>query len=480
MLLPNFLLLCGVLALSNVKADPVHIISRNFEQTVTSSTLQWVSTNGKDLTILKHAVVAAYQTIDDTNEPVIPQGVESNSNDVLKNQHPVYICRATVTGVWVTGQLRPQNHVCIVSLYKKVEEYHQFEVLVNIDNSARLSWKGKNKYTNIPQGAVTTGESRILVARKPLETNKAGSMTHYVGTFNPSENLGVYHLVDEKNNELNYEDGQLLVETEPIAYEFKSIKFKRTGRRFPKKKLALAHTVLKNDETGLQKAESVMDYRYNYFLSWGKGHGILKGLPFSVFLNNGSKIEGMWGLAEPVQKVETVPVEKYLGEGTAVNVTLVGNFTEFEIPYTATVVAIYEDNDRRDFFIEDTKRENKVVDVAFEFSPVYFLHNNSHVPTTTTTTTTTTSTTTTTTKTTSTTQEVTPMAPPEVIVRMKQEELHAESKKTDGAMASDEADTIRVSSSLKKKPDSSASSSTAIVSLFSAIYLMLVVILRVT
>lgn len=420
--------------------------------------------------------------VSDTNEPVPPEGGEGNDNDIVKDhKEPVYICRAKVTSIWVTGQLRPKNHVCVVSLYKKVEEYKQFEILINIDHGARLSWVGKNKYTNIPQGAVTSGENvlRTFVSRKPTDSEKkASSLTHYVGTFYPSENLGVYHLVDENNSEISFEEGEILVETEPVAYEFKQLKFRRTGRRFPKRKLTLAQTILKNDENGLQKVDSVMTYNYSYFLGWGKGHGMQTGLPFTVFLPNGSKVEGMWALPKSEDKVETVPVEKYLEEGTAVNITLVGNYTEMEVPYTATVVAIYKDGERLEFTIDDIKRENKVIDVAFDFSPVYFLHNNSHVPTTTTTTTSTTTTTTTTAKSTSTTQEITPIVPPEVIVRRKQEELHAASKKSDGS--NDEDNAFRIASSLEKKPESPASSATTLMSLVSFTYVLLMVLLRLT
>ncbi|XP_050302082.1 protein unzipped [Anthonomus grandis grandis] len=437
-------------------ADPVHVLSYNFEQTVTSTTLQWVSTDGSDPSVLKYAVVGAYQITDDSNEPSLP-----DDNDILKShQEPIYICRAKLTGIWVTGQLRPNKRACVATLYRKVESFKQFEVLYNIDHSARLSWVSKDKYTNIPQGAITSGENvlRTFVGRKPsANPDMPGHMTHYIGTLNPSEVFGTYHVVDENNTDIASEDGQILVETEPISYEIKNIRYKPAGRgrRFPKRKMVWDTTVLKNDESGVQKVESVMTYEYEYFLSWGKGHGLLTGLPFTVFLPKGDKVEGVWGLPKPEKRVETVPVDRNLDEGTAVNVTLVGNFTETEVPYSATVVAIYKDGERLNFTIEDVKRENKVIDVAFDFSPMYFLHNNSLVPTTTPAPTTTTSTTTTQSTTSSgTTQEISPISLPEVVVRQKQEPLHSESKKTD------ENSSGRVAS-LEKKPDKKESSGAA-------------------
>lgn len=93
----------------------------------------------------------------------------------------MYVCRAKVNSVFVSGQLRPDKpEVCVVSLYGTVSEYKQFDVLKSIENSARLSWVHKSKYTLISQGAVTCGENtlRTFVARRPANShNKEGKYT---------------------------------------------------------------------------------------------------------------------------------------------------------------------------------------------------------------------------------------------------------------------------------------------------------------
>lgn len=60
-MLRNLLLLVGALLLRTTQADPVHIISFNLEQTVTSSTLQWVPMSSHNTDYLKNAVIAGYQ-----------------------------------------------------------------------------------------------------------------------------------------------------------------------------------------------------------------------------------------------------------------------------------------------------------------------------------------------------------------------------------------------------------------------------------
>lgn len=332
---------------------------------------------------------------------------------------------------------------------------------------------------------MTSGENilRNYIARRSANShNKEGSLSHNVGKYTPSENLGVFHLVDQNNNELQFEDGEILVETEPVRYEFKSIKLERFRGRYPRTRKILGEAILKNEEDGLQHVASVISYKYNYSLFWGKGHGLLTGLPFSVTLPNGTQVEGQWAVPKEQEKSDVAPVEKYLEAGTAVNVTLIGNYTESEIPYNATVVAVYKDGERREITIRDTKRENKILDIAAQYSPIYFLHNNSHVPTTTTTTVATTSgTTSTTSKTTSTTQEITPIVSPETSTTHKT--VDDKYKKQDNAnMLSDQQNIDRHNSSAKKPDASAKPDGASSMGMFSSVTILLVslVILRVT
>lgn len=441
--------------------------------------MQWVPSNEIDESLLVNAVVAAYQSFEE------PRDNELGEEDTLVEtvHKPVYVCRAKINSIWVPGQLRPNKPVCIVSLYKKVSEYSQFEILVSIEGSSRLSWAHKNKYTLIAQGAVTSGETKSYIARRSANShNKDGSLTYNVGKCTSSENLGVFHLVDQNNNELLFEDGEILVETEPIGYVFKSVRL-YPGRR-PSTRKILGEAILKNEEDALQHVASVISYRYNYSLFWGKGHGLLTGLPFNITLPNGTSVKGVWAVPKEEQKSEVAPVEKHLEAGTAVNVTLIGNYTESEMPYNATVVAIYKDGEKREIMIRDTKRENKISDVIALFSPVYFLHNNSHVPTTTTTASTTSGTTSTTSKTMMNTEEIAPIALPEMSTTHKTVDKNNKfSHKEDNLnMLSDEQNVDRQNSSEKKADESAKPDGASSTGMFSSVTILAVslVILRVT
>lgn len=101
---------------------------------------------------------------------------ENETEDGTSNK-PVYVCRAKVNSVFVSGQLRPDKHVCVASLYGNVSQYKQFDILRSIENSAKLSWVQKSKYILLPQGAVTSGENllRTFVARRSANShNKEG------------------------------------------------------------------------------------------------------------------------------------------------------------------------------------------------------------------------------------------------------------------------------------------------------------------
>lgn len=72
----------------------------------------------------------------------------------------------------------------------------------------------------------------------------------------------------------------------------------------------------------------------------------------------------------------------YLEPGTGMNVTLKANYTEMEVPYTATLISHYEDGATTSRVISGSRQEETLFDITPEFGPVYFLSNFSLVPTT--------------------------------------------------------------------------------------------------
>lgn len=83
-------------------------------------------------------------------------------------------------------------------------------------------------------------------------------------------------------------------------------------------------------------------------------------------------------------------VETHLPPGAAQNVSVWGNQTVTDTPYTGTLVAIYADGSSRSRAVSGTRVVQGMRDVSANLGPAYWLGNDTLLPTTTTTTTTTT------------------------------------------------------------------------------------------
>jgi len=75
-------------------------------------------------------------------------------------------------------------------------------------------------------------------------------------------------------------------------------------------------------------------------------------------------------------------VQVFLEPGTGINVTLKANYTDMEVPYTATLISHYEDGATTSRVISGIRQEETLFDIMPEFGPIYFLNNFSLVPTT--------------------------------------------------------------------------------------------------
>lgn len=92
--------------------------------------------------------------------------------------------------------------------------------------------------------------------------------------------------------------------------------------------------------------ETVISYDFDQFQYWGTHEGVARGLPTKIY-ERGAKapLEIFWALRHSVNRVETKTVSADLAPGTALNVTLIGNYTSMEAPYSATLVAYYQETD---------------------------------------------------------------------------------------------------------------------------------------
>lgn len=60
----------------------------------------------------------------------------------------------------------------------------------------------------------------------------------------------------------------------------------------------LGRATLSNNGNVPAKFDAAFPYSYNHTVYWGQGHAILKGLPTTIYLNNGTKLPELnWGIA---------------------------------------------------------------------------------------------------------------------------------------------------------------------------------------
>ncbi|KAH8283466.1 hypothetical protein KR018_002993 [Drosophila ironensis] len=372
-------------------------------QLVTSSTLVWESYNP----------IAAEQ---------LQFAVEGGKYVTEDEHYPIYVCRVPIDGIQVSGQTEKilQRHVCVAAHYKH-GKYDEFDVLMNKGHLGKVGWRHWRKFdAGVPVGAIRIGDDAYIGRhRAPQQQNKEGHITHWGADFNLGhlEPVGLGKIkVIENERERYYDDGEVLVETEPFRYELRDIKLDRIRTDMRENLTELATRKLENLGDKYSVVETVLSYSFDYTQYWGSHDGVARGLLTKIYEKDVAiPAEINWALKHTEVRTENKAVHTKLWPGTAINVTLRGNYVTLEAPYTGKLFAFYYGSDESvSRKISADVRKSYLKDVKLEFSPVYWIENGTLVPTTTTTTTTT-STSTTTHATTTSTHEPTPINEPPLV-----------------------------------------------------------------
>ncbi|XP_037713896.1 protein unzipped [Drosophila subpulchrella] len=371
-------------------------------QLVTSSTLVWESYDPKDAAQLQYAVEGGKYVTEDEH-------------------YPIYVCRVPIDGIQVSGHTEKilQRHVCLAAHYKH-GKYENFDVLMNKGHLGKVGWRHWRKFdAGVPVGAIRIGDdSYIGRHRAPGQPNNEGIATHWGADFNLGHldpvGLGKIRVI-EAQREKYYDDGEVLVETEPFRYELRDIKLDRLRTETQENLTELVTRKLENLEDKYSTVETILSYSFDYNQYWGSHEGVARGLPTKIFEKDVSvPAEIYWALKHTERKSENKAVHTKLWPGTAINVTLRGVYVTLEAPYSGKLFAFYYGSDESvSRKISAEVRKSYLKEVKLEFSPVYFIENGTIVPTTTTTTTTSTSTTTH--ATTTSTNEPTPINEPPLV-----------------------------------------------------------------
>lgn len=194
-------------------------------------------------------------------------------------------------------------------------------------------------------------DDNYYVARtRPRATEHGHHHAHYqnhvnyvVGRFDPEELMGrIFISVGDK--EVTVDEGEILCETEPVRYELSDIKIDNLRRQDRTNSTTLGSTVLQNSDSRTNLVESVISYEFDRVSYWGTYDGVVRGLPTTVYEKRKPQ-EISWGLSTTERVIETKTVSTNLQPGTAINITIMGEYTKSEGPYTALLKRYFADND---------------------------------------------------------------------------------------------------------------------------------------
>lgn len=371
-------------------------LKSKYGQLITSSTLKWVSRNGGKLP--ENTVVGSVEFLADEGDQndLQPFGINKKP-ETKKNE--IYICRALHNGAWIPGGLHEDREdKCTVSFIGKVYEYERYEVLQNVDNAARLVWSDWQD-DEVPAGAVSCGADIYIAHRaspkfKLIDNNYPIGTSFLIGKVDVKEGLfGRISVINEdKQEESGLRDGQILIEIEPIKYELTVTKLQESKKKVSKKTVQLGEATLQNPgNISRMTVDTVVAYKWDYVSNWGQGKAMLKGLLTTINFDKPPFVEEIkWGISSTKSTDGLEKIETALDPGVGVHVTVMGNSSNVDIPYSGTLVSIFGDNTITSRTIQGTWHQTAMLDITQHFGPLYYIQNLTQVPTTTTTTTTTT------------------------------------------------------------------------------------------
>lgn len=117
----------------------------------------------------------------------------------------------------------------------------------------------------------------------------------------------------------------------------------------------LGQTILRNDGSEEANVNAIIGYEFDVDRNFGNHDGIARSVATTAFVPKNEQVEFFWGIQKNDHEVSSKGVGTRLFPGTALNVTLWGNYTTSEGPYRANLVTYWSDG---------TKSKKKLVQVS--------------------------------------------------------------------------------------------------------------------
>lgn len=175
-----------------------------------------------------------------------------------------------------------------------------------------------------------------------------------IGFLDNMDSLGKIY-VTVASEERSFEQGEILTATEAIRYELHDITFSKLKLRQKHNRTLLGQTVLKNEGDDEMDVSAVIGYQHDVVWNFGTHEGIARSVNTTAYITKTEPISFFWGIEKSDHTVSSKSVGTRLQRGTALNVTLWGNYTTNEGPYQAKLVAYWADG---------TKAKKRMVQVS--------------------------------------------------------------------------------------------------------------------
>lgn len=182
------------------------------------------------------------------------------------------------------------------------------------------------------------------VARHPRNNSaelEHHDVDHAIG-FLDSDGLGKMYVI-ASSSELSYEEGELLRVIEPARYEMSEIKLVSLTARVKYDRIVLGSTILTNDGPEEADVSATIGFEYKVVRNFGGHDGVAHSVNTTAFITKNEKFEFLWGIEKEQTIIESKSVSTRLAPGTAINVTLWGNYSTTEGPYKAYIVTYFTD-----------------------------------------------------------------------------------------------------------------------------------------
>lgn len=164
------------------------------------------------------------------------------------------------------------------------------------------------------------------------------------------------------------------------------MKFKTYKLKEEKTRQLLGQTILKNEGDEEMDVNAVIGYEYDIERNLGNHEGIARSVNTTVFITKKNIFSFLWGIQKKDHTINSKSVGTILQPGTALNVTLWGNYTKKEGPYDAKIITHWADGSsskKRPITVQAGYEADLADPLEIEYSETYWLHNNTIVPTTT-------------------------------------------------------------------------------------------------